>query len=401
MASLSLNPSPFFPSSAREGGSAVLRGDGEGGLGGIGGIGGLGGIGAAGGEGRPRPAPWVEKFRPRTIDDIAHQEEVVSALRGTISSGDLPNLLFHGPPGTGKTSAILAVARQLWGPGGMRSRVLELNASDERGIDVVRNKIKTFARRAVGGGSAAGGGEGHPCPPFKLIVLDEADSMTDDAQSALRRIMEFHSSSTRFCIICNCVTRIIEPIVSRCARFRFRALPPGAMAARLAQIVAAEGVRLQDAAAVHAAITEVTSGDLRRGVTLLQSCCRLHGPHTTPAHVRDAAAVVPDEEIKRLMYSCHHGSQLDVEACVLDVLAKGFPALHVVARLSEIACTAALDPFLDPRSHAAICRKLAVADERLNKDADEFLQLCDVAFYLHLLFHRKATPMSSRGGSWP
>ncbi|KAJ9588191.1 hypothetical protein L9F63_018455 [Diploptera punctata] len=159
---------------------------------------------------KPALTPWVEKFRPRTVNDVVEQNDVVETL---------PNLLFYGPPGTGKTSTILAAARQLFGDI-YKERILELNASDERGIQVIREKVKNFAQFTASSVRP----DGRPCPPFKIVILDEADSMTQAAQAALRRTMERETKTTRFCLVCNYVSRIIPPITSRCSKFRFKPL---------------------------------------------------------------------------------------------------------------------------------------------------------------------------------
>ena len=153
--------------------------------------------------------------RPSKIDEISHQTEVVSALNQSVKSGQVPHLLMYGPPGTGKTSTILAMARELFGKEFYKKRILELNASDERGIQVVREKIKKFAQRKISKNPDLN------CPPIQIIILDEADSMTVDAQAALRRIIEAYSTNTRFCIICNYISKIIDPLASRCVKFRF------------------------------------------------------------------------------------------------------------------------------------------------------------------------------------
>ena len=176
---------------------------------------------------------WFEKYRPRTFDEIVDQEEVKSAVQALLKSGDLPHLLFYGPPGTGKTTLALVIARELYGEK-WRENTLELNASDERGISTIRERVKEFARTAPMGGKA----------PFKLIILDEADNMTTDAQQALRRIMEQYAGTARFILLANYVSRIIEPIQSRCAVFRFNPLPAKYVIRRLREIAENEGVKV-------------------------------------------------------------------------------------------------------------------------------------------------------------
>ena len=188
-------------------------------------------------------------------------------------------MLFYGPPGTGKTSTILALAKELYGPEMFKSRVLELNASDERGISIVREKVKDFARMQLSNPPPFYQ-ERFPCPPYKIIILDEADSMTQDAQSALRRTMETYSKITRFCLICNYVTRIIDPLASRCSKFRFKMLDQGDAKKRLEEIAEKENIHLEDGAIDT--VLKSAEGDLRKAITFLQSAARLVGAEKLP-----------------------------------------------------------------------------------------------------------------------
>lgn len=209
-------------------------------------------------------------------------------------------MLFYGPPGTGKTSTILALARELYGPDNFRNRVLELNASDERGISIVRDKIKNFARQTPRAQAIASDGKTYPCPPYKIIILDEADSMTQDAQGALRRIMETYAKITRFCLVCNYVTRIIEPLASRCSKFRFTPLDSSSASLRLSHIAKEEKIDVLPP--VIDALISTSHGDLRRAITYLQSAARLSTSSVPPTpilprDIQEIAGVVPDTVI--------------------------------------------------------------------------------------------------------
>jgi len=202
-------------------------------------------------------ALWTEKYRPRTLNDVVNQKEIVERLKKFISEKNMPHLLFAGSPGTGKTTIALALVHDLFGEN-FRDYFLELNASDERGIDVIRNKVKDFARTLPG-----------KDVPFKVILLDEADNMTSDAQQALRRTMELFTSTTRFILACNYLSKVIEPIQSRTALFRFYPLKKEDVVARLEFIAKQEKVSYdQDGLD---AIYDVTMGDMRKSINLLQA----------------------------------------------------------------------------------------------------------------------------------
>ncbi|WRX31244.1 ATPase [Theobroma cacao] len=318
--------------------------------------------------------PWVEKYRPKQVKDVAHQDEVVRVLTNTLETSNCPHMLFYGPPGTGKTTTALAIAHQLFGPELYKSRVLELNASDERGINVVRTKIKDFAAVAVGSGQRQGG---YPCPPFKIIILDEADSMTEDAQAclnALRRTMETYSKVTRFFFICNYISRIIEPLASRCAKFRFKALSEEIMSNRVLHICNEEGLHLDSEAL--STLSSISQGDLRRAITYLQGAARLFGSTISSKDLLSVSGVVPQEVVEALYAACKSGNFDLANKEVNNVIAEGFPVSQMLSQLFDVVVEA--DDIPDEQK-ARICKSLAEADKRLVDGADEYLQLLDVA----------------------
>nr|XP_060623412.1 replication factor C subunit 4 [Anolis sagrei ordinatus] len=324
----------------------------------------------AGGSGegkRVRPVPWVEKYRPKCMDEVAFQEEVVAMLKKCLQGADLPNLLFYGPPGTGKTSTILAAARELFGPELFRQRVLELNASDERGIQVIREKVKRFAQLTVSGSRS----DGKPCPPFKIVILDEADSMTSAAQAALRRTMEKESKTTRFCLICNYISRIIEPITSRCSKFRFKPLSDKIQRQRLLEVAEKENVAVSSEAISH--LVHVSEGDLRKAITLLQSATRLTGgKEVTEKIVTEIAGVIPREMLDGLLASCQSGSFEKLEAVTKNLINEGYAATQLINQLHDIIVER---EDLSDKQKSIIAEKLAEVDKCLADGSDEFLQL--------------------------
>lgn len=302
-------------------------------------------------------------------------------------------MLFYGPPGTGKTSTILALAKELYGPEFVKQRVLELNASDERGISIVREKVKDFARMQLVN-PPPGYKERYPCPPFKIIILDEADSMTQDAQSALRRTMETYSKITRFCLICNYVTRIIDPLASRCSKFRFKSLDQGNARKRLEEIAEKEGVQLENGAVD--ALIKCSEGDLRKAITYLQSAARLVGAGAaaggdgdkmevdakpvTVKIVEDIAGVIPNATIQELVQAIRPrssgGTYSSISTIVEDMVADGWSAGQVVSQLYQ---TIVYDETIPDVQKNQIVLVFSEADKRLVDGSDEHLTILDVA----------------------
>jgi replication factor C small subunit len=226
---------------------------------------------------------WTEKYRPRKLSDIVGQKDIVERLSSYVRSGNLPHLMFAGPAGTGKTTSALALAREMYGES-WRDNFIELNASDERGIDVVRGKIKEFARTAPIGGAA-----------FKIIFLDEADALTPDAQAALRRTMERYSRNCRFVLSCNYSSKIIDPIQSRCAIFRFRPLKGEDIKQCLLSVAEREGVKIDDEALE--AIIHVGEGDMRKSINSLQVAATIGKEVTIEVVYQATGNARPDEVV--------------------------------------------------------------------------------------------------------
>ncbi|TYZ60788.1 hypothetical protein PybrP1_002248 [[Pythium] brassicae (nom. inval.)] len=268
-------------------------------------------------------APWVEKFRPHTLSDVVGNADTIECLRAMAKDGNMTNLIISGPPGTGKTTSILCLARELLGPA-VKQAVLELNASDDRGIDTVRNKIKMFAQQKV------------TLPPgrHKIVILDEADSMTTAAQQALRRTMEIFSSTTRFALACNNSTKIIEPIQSRCAILRFTRLKDEMVLERLLQVCAAERVGYHDDGL--AALIFTAEGDMRNALNNLQAT------HSGFGFISDTNVFrVCDQPhptvVRSIVGHCVAGNIDAAEKEVAALWRTGYSALDIIGTVFRVA----------------------------------------------------------------
>ena len=249
--------------------------------------------------------PWVEKYRPKDLEDVVSHQDIIATVEKFIENNRLPHLLFYGPPGTGKTSMILAIARKIFGAK-YKNQILELNASDDRGIDVVREQIKTFAStRQIFSSS------------FKLIILDEADAMTLVAQAALRRVIEAYTKNVRFCLICNYVNKIAPALQSRCTRFRFQPLPQPQIRLKLEQVITTEKLNIDDTA--RNALLKLSRGDMRRALNVLQACSTAFGEETiNEAAIYNCVGNPHPEDIERIVQSTMN----DELTTALQVIAK-------------------------------------------------------------------------------
>lgn len=316
--------------------------------------------------------PWVEKYRPLTLDDVYGQEEIVNTVRRFVSSGKLPHLLFYGPPGTGKTSTVVALAREIYGPR-YKNSVLELNASDDRGIDVVRDQIKNFAltRQIFDLG-------------FKLIILDEADLMTLTAQNALRRVIEKYTKNTRFCILANYAHKLNPALLLRCTRFRFSPIPQEAIRERVDRVVVQEKLDIGGDAVL--ALLDLSRGDMRKALNVLQACQaaaeREDGSGSDPITaemIYECVGAPPPQCVDTILQLVLHDDWLTCYSTVTRVRVENGLALvdiisAIVDKLEAVE--------LPPKARTAILARLADVEYAISKGGNDRIQTSAMIGYI-------------------
>jgi replication factor C small subunit len=300
---------------------------------------------------------WVEKYRPKNLSQVVGQDDIVARLKGYVKVENLPHLLFAGPAGTGKTTCAIALARELYSDG-WRQRFLELNASDERGIGVVRTKIKEFARTASMGDQL-----------FKIIFLDEADALTPEAQAALRRTMERYTQTCRFILSCNYSSRIIEPIQSRCAVFRFRPIKQEDMAKHLRNIAAKEGLKVTDDGLD--ALIYISEGDMRKGINSLQVASSLGTKIDAETLYKVTSTARPDE-VKALIETALGGDFLKARGALDDLLLQyGLSGEDIIRQIHR----SVFDTGIPDRLKVQLVDHIGEVEFRMVEGANERIQL--------------------------
>ncbi|TPX34857.1 hypothetical protein SmJEL517_g02582 [Synchytrium microbalum] len=312
---------------------------------------------AGNGKATEENLPWVEKYRPSTLDELISHKDIISTITKLIDENRLPHLLLYGPPGTGKTSTVLACAKRMYGAK-WRAMVLELNASDDRGIDAVRDQIKTFAESMSMFKTGV-----------KMVILDEADNMTQQAQAALRRVIEKYTKNVRFALICNYVSKIIPAIQSRCTRFRFGPLVLDQIEPRLEIIVAKENVTMTTDG--KAALLRLCKGDMRRVLNVLQATHAAFGVVSEDTVYTCTGAPLP-KDIERIMGWMFDTEYSEVYANLDRIkLEKGLALADIIGDLSALVIK--ID--LPPPSRVYLLEKFAEIEFNISTGCSEKIQM--------------------------
>ncbi len=300
---------------------------------------------------------WTEKYRPQKFEEIVGQSEIVKRVKSLVNSMNLPHLLFAGPAGVGKSTLALIIAKELFGAS-WRENFLELNASDERGIDVVRQKVKDFARtRAIGN------------VPFKVIFLDEADALTKEAQQALRRTMENFTSTCRFVLSCNYSSRILDPIQSRCVVFRFRLLEKKDIKNIVDRIGRNEGINVTPEG--FDALYEASEGDCRRAINLIQATAPI-SPNITPELINTIISQAKPSDIKIVLDYALSGDFINAREKLLDImLRESLAGQDIIRAIQKEIWNLQIDNELKVK----LTEKTGEAEFRIVEGSDPFIQL--------------------------
>ena len=302
---------------------------------------------------------WTEKYRPKNLSDVRGQDDIINRLKAFVSSKSMPHMLFAGMQGTGKTTSFLALARDLYGDT-WKDNVLELNASDDRGINIVRTSIKDFARTKAVSDKV----------PFKLIFLDEADALTKDAQHALRRTMEDYSSNVRFCLSCNYSSKIIPPIQSRCAIFRFQPLIREVIVNLLKEIATHENIAIHDDAVNF--VYDASEGDCRKAENMLQACSAITTEVTVEV-VREVVAFAEPTELYEIIKLSLAGDFNSAKNKMSDILIKyGLSGMDAIRQIQKQVWNS---PDFDDKLKVQLIKFCGEYEYRLTEGANEFVQL--------------------------
>lgn len=304
--------------------------------------------------------PWVEKYRPQTLDDVVGQKHIIDRLKKYVDSESMPNLMFTGPAGVGKTTSALALVKSVLGEN-WRANFLELNASDARGIETVRTNIKNFCRlKPVGA-------------PFRIIFLDEVDNMTKDAQHALRREMEMYTKTASFILSCNYSSKIIDPIQSRCAIFRFAPIKSEEIVDRLKYIAQSEGFDYEDYSIET--IVKFAEGDMRKSVNMLQSAAS-QGEIITEDSVFGVVSKAKPQEIKKMIQSALQGNFIEARNILRSIMIEqGTSGEDMVNQIYGELSSRVSKGYMDGEVYMDLIGALAETDFRIREGANPRIQL--------------------------